>query len=299
MNTGWIGVQEFVGGVSDGQVGIAAMRYTNPYTGSLSWQKAWFFLENDVQLVMVSSLNSVTGAPLYSVLDQRLHTGDVFVDGNKVDQSSNFTAASSLWHGGVGYVLNLPLAGSSGLAVDIGDRSGSWACIGISTQPNITVDLFAAYLTHSPSREPIAYSVFPATASYEAFEDKTNKTYIRTIKNDADVSAIIDDRNSTAMIVFWESSGGTVTIPGQSMLDAAVTISSNGNSAIMYNYNTGNVTVSDPSQTLAMLQVNLQVGLVGKKPPHWGWELAHSFTFELPAGGLAGGSVSQLLTGFS
>ncbi|KZP04685.1 polysaccharide lyase family 8 protein, partial [Athelia psychrophila] len=161
-HAGWKGVQEFVGGVSDGEVGIAAMRYTNPYTGSLSWQKAWFFLENDVHLVMIAGLQSATNAPVYSVLDQKRHAGDVYVDGSKVYGSSNFTSANLLWHGGVGYALHPSPLGTPGLSVETGAKFGNWKTIGISAQPNITVDLFAAYLTHS-SPEPVAYSVFPAT----------------------------------------------------------------------------------------------------------------------------------------
>jgi len=70
-NTSWKGIEQFVGGVSNTQVGIAAMRYYNPFTHSLKWQKAWFFLENDIQFVMVNNLSSNNSAPLYSVLDQR------------------------------------------------------------------------------------------------------------------------------------------------------------------------------------------------------------------------------------
>ncbi|KZP04686.1 hypothetical protein FIBSPDRAFT_1054518 [Athelia psychrophila] len=106
----------------------------------------------------------------------------------------------------------------------------------------------------------------------------------------------MDDDHSNAMIVFWDALGGSVTIPGQSIFDAPVTITADGNSAIMYHYKTGNITVSDPSQTLTELQVALHVGLLGKKPPHWGWDFAKSFTFDLPTSGSSGSSVSQLLS---
>ncbi|KAF7964854.1 hypothetical protein HWV62_2113, partial [Athelia sp. TMB] len=291
----WTGVEAFVGGVSNGQVGTAVMRYTNPYTGSLSWQKTWFFLENDVQFVMVAALNSTTGAPLYSVLDQKRHVGAVYADGSILDSSCNFTSASSLWHGDVGYSFEPTLVGASGLSVEIGEKSGSWQTIGISNQPNITVDLFVAYLIHSPISAPIAYAVYPATSSYQAFEDKKTRSQLRTICNDAHISAIIDDSSAIAMVVFWDPLGGTVTIPGKSQLDAPVSIASNGNSAIIYQYSTGNVTVSDPSQLLTKLQVTLGVGL-GKKPPHWGWEFVNTLTFDLPTSGSAGSSVSKLLS---
>ncbi|KAF7970614.1 hypothetical protein HWV62_23645 [Athelia sp. TMB] len=291
----WIGVESFVGGVSDDQVGIAAMRYTNPYTGSLSWQKTWFFLENDVQFVMVANINSTTTAPLYSILDQKRHVGAVYVDGSKVDDSRNFTMANMLWHAGVGYSFEPTLVGASGLSVEIGEKSGSWQTIGVSTQPNITVDLFTAYIVHSALRAPIAYSVYPATLSYRAFKHKRRRSKIRTICNNAHISAIIDDNHSTAMVVFWDPVGGTVTIPGKKSHDAAVSITSSNNSAIIYQYDTGNVTVSDPSQSLTGLQVTLEVGM-GKKPPHWGWGVVHTLAFDLPTSGSAGSSVSQLLS---
>jgi hypothetical protein len=291
VNTSWAGIQAFVGGVSDGEVGVAAMHYTNPYTQTLSWKKTWFFLENDVQHVMISILSSTTTAPLYSILDQRLHTGDVVVNDTSITQSSNFTSANTLWHGGVGYSFD-ESSGISGLSVEVGVKSGNWSVIGISTQPNATVDLFAAYISHSSSLSPISYTAFPATESSDAFKQKSAATKLRTIQNDAHISALYDDVHSTAMIVFWDSTGGSVIIPGSSFTDAPLTITSNGNSAVIYQLKSGNVTVSDPSQTLTNLNIKILVGL-GKKPPHWGWEFLHDFSFDLPSSGSAGSSVSQ------
>ncbi|RDB19287.1 Chondroitinase-AC [Hypsizygus marmoreus] len=71
-NTGLLGIEDFVGGVSDGKIGIAAMRYTNPVTKAFHFQKAWFFLNDDVQHVMVSGVFSTNAeTPAISVLDQR------------------------------------------------------------------------------------------------------------------------------------------------------------------------------------------------------------------------------------
>jgi len=294
-NASWTGLEQFVGGVSDTQVGIAAMRYSNPFTRSLSWQKAWFFLENDVQFVMVNNLLSSSSAPLYSVLDQRGHTGDVYVDGKSVDKSTNYTTARFLWHGGVGYVFDESL-GVLGLSVEIGDKSGNWSLIGTSTQPPETVDLFSAYLIHSPLRTPISYTVFPSIKSHHALEYKSERTKLRTIWNDAHVSALFDDVHQTVMVVFWDSWGGSVLILGSHITDACLTISSNGNSALIYQLKTGNVTVSDPSQNLTKLDVELEVGLLGEKPPHWGWEFSHRLSFDLPTKGLAGSSVSKAIS---
>jgi len=281
-----------VGGVSDTQIGVAVMRYSNPFTHSLMWQKAWFFLEDDVQFVMVNNLSTSGSAPLYSVLDQRRHAGDIYVDGGSVEKSTNYTSASSLWHGGVGYTFDKS-PGVSRLSVELGEKSGNWSLIGISAQPPETVDLFTAYLTHSAFWEPISYAIFPGTKSHDAFERRSKETRIRTIQNDAHISALFDDIHQTAMVVFWDSWGGSLRIPGSFIWDAALIISSNGNSVIIYQLNTGNITVCDPSQNLTKLDLKLKVDIIGKRPPHWGWELSHDLSFDLPNNGSAGSSVTQ------
>ena len=157
--TEWSGVQAFVGGVSDGSIGAAAMRYTNPYTGSLSFQKAWFFLDDDVQHVMVPYATSDVSStsPLISVLDQKRLSGPVYVDGHELSSGGNFTHAHTLWHDGVGYAFDNATGAS--LNVDFGARSGDWSLIGISAAGTTTADLFSAWLDHdtassSPTSPP-------------------------------------------------------------------------------------------------------------------------------------------------
>lgn len=137
------GVEAFVGGVSTGQCGVAAMRYTNPTRQTaLHWQKAWFFLQHDVQHVMVSGVASSSGTPVYTVLDQRLHNGSIMVDGSAQRQSMNSTIALSLWHGDVGYSFPKPAS----LSAQFGIKTGNWSSIGTSTQPASTVVLFVAWI---------------------------------------------------------------------------------------------------------------------------------------------------------
>jgi len=69
-------------------------------------------------------------------------------------------------------------------------KLANWSLSGISTQPPKTVDLFAAYLTHSALRTPIYHTVFPST---NVFERKRRTTKLWTIWNDAHVSALFDD----------------------------------------------------------------------------------------------------------
>jgi len=290
--TQWVGIEAFVGGASDGKLGVAAMRYTNPLTHNLHWQKTWFFLADDVQLVMVSNISSATNATVISVLDQRRHSGAVILDStNRMTQSSfaqQGIRAQSLWHGNVGYSFSSP-ANTFSLSLDVGDKSGNWSVIGTSTQPPITVDLFSASIVHESLNASLAYTIFPGT-DFNTFIDKSSRSNIRVIQNDASVSAVLDSSGSTVMAVFWAAGGGSVTVGPNS--PASFTVSTNGTAALIFDFESGAVTVSDPTQTLSALSVTLAVGS-GNVPSQWKGGLSKTLTFALPSGGVAGSSVSQ------
>jgi hypothetical protein len=288
---GWTGVQSFVGGASDGTVGASAMRYTNPDTKALSWQKTWFFLEDDVQHVLVSNITSTNNASVFSVLDQKKHSGTVFVNGRPTTRSANYSHPLSLWHDSVGYSFHN--SSSFALSVEVGQKTGNWSTIGTSTQPSITVDLFAAWLDHKDLAAPLSYSVYPAT-TLTSFERKVLLSQVRVVENNEHVSALIDDVHDTAMAIFWDAAGGNVTFTSPLPWIAPITVQSSGNAAVIYRMDTGNVTVSDPSQKLQSIDLTFTIGK-GRAPAGWKGKNGKVLAFGLPNGGLAGSSVSQSL----
>lgn len=285
------GTQPFVGGVSDGKIGIAAMRYETPTTKTLNWRKTWFFLENDVQFVMVARITSTTTSPVFSVLDQRKHSGDVFVDG-VLASSGNFTTAGSLWHGGVGYTFNTSNPATS-LSVQAGSRSGSWQDIGSSAAPTAVVDMFAAWLNHVDTAASISYATYPAT-TLSSFQQKAQGSNLQAIRNDGSISALLDVNNNVAMLVFWVDAGGSVSVPSTTPGGAPVTVKSNGSANVILRLDEWTVTASDPTQTLTTLALNFTLGS-GSVPAGWGAGGTKTLMFNLPVGGLAGSSVTQPL----
>lgn len=285
---GLTGIENFVGGVSNGEIGISVMRYTNPLTKSLYWQKVWFFLKNDVQFTMISNITSTSGAPVISVLDQRRRDGAVFVDDGAelLATSQSILDSTSLWHGDVGYVFP-ELSDGDILHFNVGERTGNWTAIGISTQPPVTVDLFTAWIEHSPLTKSMSYIMLPGV-NFNEFLAKRVQLALQCVSNDGSISAIYDETHKTAMAVFWQQDGGSVTITPSEF--AALTISSSGNTAIIYHFDDAAIFVSDPSQSLAAAEITLSLG-PGEKPPHWGPRQYRSFIIELPSSGLAGSSV--------
>jgi len=323
-----VGTQAFVGGVSDGTVGAAVMRYTNPVTRNITFQKAWFFLDDDVQVVMLSDVASNSSSPTISVLDQKKHVGSYYVDGNEVKPSyakrddvarhstshglgnghhirqTTFTALptvnvtrhpaiQTLWHANVGYSFDLGSPVS--VSIQTGNKTGNWSTLGISTQPPSNVDMFAAWIEQTKEQTSFFYKIFPAI-DQTGFQRKASlyKSRHRVLVNDKTASVILDTQDDTAFVVFWATGGGSVTVPGSSGF-ADVIVSSDINSAIIYHRSTGSVVVSDPSQTATNLALDLEVGDVGKKPPGFEAGSQRRLVFTLPSGGLAGNSVSQSL----
>lgn len=275
--TQFTGIERFVGGASNGKIGLAAMRYTNPFTKSLSWQKVWFFLDNNVQHVMVANVSSTTTSPVYSVLDQRRRSGTILVDGSSMS-AGNFSGIKSLWHGNVGYVF----PNGTALSVQAGQKSGSWATIGTSTQPPATVDLFSAWIRHISIATPVSYTAFPGTDA-ATFVAKSQELRLQSVQNDARASVVYDQTSDTVMLVFWDSAGGSATfVP--SVTFGSLTISANGNVAIIYKPTDRTIVISDPSQSLATVKV-----VITTKSG------ARTSTITLPQGGLAGNSVSQVI----
>ncbi|TFK41123.1 polysaccharide lyase family 8 protein [Crucibulum laeve] len=285
------GTQRYVGGVSDGEVGIAAMHYQNPSTKSLEWQKAWFFLKDDVQFVMITNISSKTSSPVFSVLDQRRLQGDIFVNGVK-SGSGNYTSATSLWHGGVGYTFNVSST-SIPLSIQYGSRTGSWQTIGTSHAPPAVVDLFTAWLSHSDPSIPVSYSVYPGT-TFSSFQQKSQAPQFLSVRNDGSISALLDASHNIAMLVFWTNTGGSASVPSVNG-NSPLIISSSGTAAIILYIDSWKITVSDPTQTLTALTLNFTLG-PGKVPAAWGTELKTWIVdVDLPGGGLAGSSTTQAL----
>ncbi|KAH0590691.1 hypothetical protein H2248_000821 [Termitomyces sp. 'cryptogamus'] len=283
------GTQPLVGGASDGSIGVAAMRYETPTTKTLNWRKTWFFLEDDVQFVMVAKITSSTSAPVFSVLDQRRRSGDVFVNGVTVG-SGNFTSALSLWHGGVGYTFNTSNPSTS-LSLQLGNRTGSWESIGTATDPPTTVDLFAAWLNHTDITSSASYVIYPGT-TFASFQKKSQASQLQSIRNDGSISALLDVAHNTAMLVFWVNTGGSVTIPSIAG-NAPVTVKSTGNSAVIVRTDTWVVTISDPTQLLTNITLNFTLG--AGSIPSWGTDSFKVLEINLPTGGIAGSSVTQSL----
>ena len=285
-NANWIGIESFVGGVSTGTVGIAAMKYTNPFTRNLAWQKTLFFLDDDTQFFMVSNISSKTPAPVYTVLDQRRHNGPVYLNGKLVDASNgtlNVSSATTLWHGNVGYKFD---SSPTALGIQAANKTGDWSVIGISSQPPTTVDIFTAYIMHTTLSDPVSYLAFPAIDKDE-FEAKAQWRNVRSVQNDGTISAVYDADHGKIYVVFWDPAGGTLSFIPE-VWQGIVVFTSSANAALIVDLWNSKVIVSDPSQSLDSVAIDVKLGT---------WAVNKHLVIQLPSGGDAGSSVTRPIYG--
>ncbi|KAG8736368.1 hypothetical protein FRC10_009393 [Ceratobasidium sp. 414] len=295
---------KYAGGTSAGDVGIAAMRYVNPLTGAFSFHKAYIFFADNVQHVLVNSISSTSDAPVFSVLDQRLRSGDVYINSERA-KSGNYSDVDSLWHAGTGYIF--PLAQGTEVSIDVEKKTGDWKTIGVSKQPISTKDMFSAWIVHDSANltTPTQYSVFPATESNKDFKDKADRYTPYTVANTDVVSAAVDSARRTLGAAFWEAGGGTVYVPYMGLtitVDKPVVLmlklTGNGSSE-------GELSIADPTHENAGVSVHIVWAAKGHRraDSHIGHH--HSplrrasgqsevtLAITLPAGGLAGSTVTQ------
>ncbi|KAF8528209.1 polysaccharide lyase family 8 protein [Hysterangium stoloniferum] len=290
-----VGLEAFVGGVSNGSVGAGVMRYTNPITRSFSFQKAWFFFPKDIQHISILILNSNSDAPVFSILDQRKRRGTVYIDSIPYFESlssieGNFTRPHSLFHDHTGYVFSpeVPI-----LSISAGFRTGSWASLGISAQPNETVDLFAAWLPHDPDdlSHPFSYTVFPARDGPTQFFEEAFANPINTFSETVDITAAQDMRHGIVIIVFWNDEGGAVDVPASWNSTMRLRLESDSALVLMLDKSSWSVTVSDPTQLLIEATITVEVK---DEDPLLEWSTILDVQFP-KNNGMAGSSVKTTL----
>jgi chondroitin AC lyase len=155
-----LGPTSFVGGVSDGLYGLAAMDMRQEL---LTAKKAWFYF--DEQFVCLGAgLTCPTGNPVYTSVNQCLRRSPVTIGGSPIrleDQAPFEHALDGGWahHDGVGYVC------PSGAAAIVAARqqTGSWGAIGAGSAEPLTHEVFSVWIDHgrNPADQSFAYIVFP------------------------------------------------------------------------------------------------------------------------------------------
>jgi chondroitin AC lyase len=169
------GETSFVGGVSDGQVGLAAMDLKR---GPLAAKKAWLCLD-DAVVFMGAGITCTDPVDVVTTVNQCLLNG----------VAQNSEDGRSIRHDGIGYVF----ADSANVQLKTGAQRGSWADIGAGAAGEVSKDLMLLYIDHGRS---------PRGATYQYVISFRGKPDIRVLSNTPTLQAA--SGGDVIGAVFWE-----------------------------------------------------------------------------------------------
>ncbi len=194
---------DFAGGVSDGQLGAAALDFRRD---GVAARKAWFFFAGRIVCLGAGVKSGGSAAVLTSVAQQhRRGSIRVGADGSgpvarELDGRSEIATPGWLWHDGTGVVF--PAAGR--VWVDGTRRTGRWReVVNFGSEEPVTGEVFSAWFDHgvAPQDQTYAYILMPG-ADAAATAECLRAPELRIVANTpaSQAAASVD----TVMAVFYE-----------------------------------------------------------------------------------------------
>jgi chondroitin AC lyase len=257
---GQYGSNDFAGGVSNGQIGAAAMDLKR---GPLSARKAWFLFDHFfVALGAEITLAHNPATPAATVatsIEQCNRQGAVdeqrLADGRRV-----------IAHNDVGYLLE---AGTKSVLTS-GMQSGRWSEIGTGPSDLVERPVFNLWIDHGtqPVHASYQYEVFPEGGLAAAQQEAASPT-VRVLANREDLQAVVAAKD--LMAVFYRA-GSLASVWGKISVNAPSLILVEDDGAEV------RITAANPRATALHLIVTL-----GRR----------AISFDLPGGTLGGKSQTK------
>ena len=282
------GKRSFVGGVSDGMYGVAAMDFER---ASLAAKKSWFFFDREI-VCLGTGITCSSDQPVWTSVNQCNADGQVLVAGpagvRPLDEAAKTTqSASWVYHDGVAYVF----PGSAPVRVGNETQTGAWWNINhVYSKKQVQQRVFSLGIDHGVAPEEGSYvyvvapSVEPDTAAGYAAS-----LPVRVLENSPALQAVMNTSSDVCGIVFWEA--GQINLSDDlsvSVDTPCLVLLRNVDSGLM-------LTVSNPANEPLDLTVRVSVRMTGEGCT---WNAAAGWTqvrFSLPGGMYAGQSVRRRL----
>jgi chondroitin AC lyase len=197
------GTKSFVGGVSDGQVGLAAYDFA---LDDLAARKSWFYFDDEF-VCLGAGITCPSGNPVYTSINQCLLEGDVLVSAggrNEVAARGRHALKHVQWihHHGVGYLFIDPQE----VMLENDTRQGSWWRINKKyPKDEVRLDVFSLWLDHgkSPEDGTYAYIVSPAVKP-GGMKEYAASVPVKVLCNSADLQAVKHSKDGCLGAAFFQ-----------------------------------------------------------------------------------------------
>jgi hyaluronate lyase len=204
-----MGRRAFVGAVSDGRGGVAAMDWSAIDT-PISARKGWFFFD-DMVVLTTSGIISTSGHPAETIVQQwplSSPTAPLIVNGHSKPQAIGWsdTLRGVEWaHADrIGYLFPFPARIEAKREM----RSGAWADLG-NAEPNGQVHhnpILTLWFDHGRNAisASAVYAIVPGVTAGR-MESLARSQPISILSNDEGATAVRDNRTGTQGFIFWRA----------------------------------------------------------------------------------------------
>ncbi len=278
-----IGTKSFVGSVSNGMYGAAAMDYGRSL-GKVTAKKGYFYFDEGL-VALGAGINAPNATnPVYTTLNQVVQDGAVTVRGvtgaTQTFSSGNtnsYTDPRWISHGGIGYLM---LGGNGTVTAQVQSQTGPWNSISAYGSGTVTKNVFSAWVDHgnNPSGDKYAYAVLPG-ATTTALDGYFASNTFTVLSNTTSIQAVRHATAGITQIAFYAAGflqikpGFRVTVDKPCMLQ----IRELADGRVEFS-------VSDPTQTQTLINVSVTKNLSGAGAT-WSYALRKTdMVFTLPMG---------------
>lgn len=238
---------DFVGGVSDGESGIAVMKYVR---NGLTANKSWFMIDNKI-VCLGSGVSSSEGFPVTTSVSQSYLNGEALIKLENLVKTAKEREEllDPLWvlHNNTGYLF--PKGGN--LILETNTVEGSWNRVAKRyPDDRIKADIFKLWFEHgkNPKAGSYAYIIVPNTTERQMTELESNSPF--KIINNESLQAVESFDGSSAGISFYKAGKANI-FGGIEVNQACLVMLEKQNKDIK-------ISVSDPTQKLTEIQITLK-----------------------------------------
>ena len=211
--SGYTNGSAFVGGVSDGRRGLAAMDFKR---NTLALRKAWFFFDDEIVCLGAGVAYTSNSSPVVTTVNQCLLRSEATVPTGATTRTlfpgtSSISGADWVHQDGVGYLFP---GGPTGLWATVQAQTGSWYSINTSKSAAIvTQDVFTLWIDHGvkPTNGVYAYALRPGIDA-AAMPGYAADPPFTIVTNSTALQAVFHRGLGLLEAAFLQP--GTVTVPG-------------------------------------------------------------------------------------
>ena len=268
----------FVGGVSNGENGIAAMDYNRD---GLKAKKSWFMFDNKI-VCLGSGISANTEYPVTTAINQAFAKGGVVI-GKNDEVETNVRKRKEInpdWllHDNIGYLF--PNGGTVNLSTNI--LEGSWNKVAKRYRPVIlTEHIFKLWFTHGKQPKNKKYNYILVPNATESKLKNLNKNKPFKIVNNEALQSVETMDGALAGMVFY--SKGTSRIKGGVSVNqpCMMMLEEKANQLI--------ISVSDPTHKLTKITITISGNYKANGSQYVNGKT--QITLQLPTGDEAGKTV--------